>query len=183
MLAIVFGSIFLYPSPSTSAIDETIGDLDRFRLSENEFYQEFNIEPLTEPWEWNSDDFIDYDLENVDYYDFMLYDNFEGENNTIKFTTEEEDTFLDLSVITPGIYTIENTSDLGYIYIGFGDYEDYLTVFDNQPIYNIPVIADIVIEVKNLDYAERNNVEFTFTKQDDYIYHDQDHMQGMFYNR
>ncbi len=182
MISILIGSMILYPPVEgeidlDQSFDQIIADIS---LSETEFYEKYEIEPLTEPWQWNPDDFIDYDLEDADYYDFMLYDNFSGEDDTLTFKTKEEEQIVDLSTIIPGIYTIENTSEHGYIDIGFGDHDDYLAVYNNQPIYNIPIMEDTVIKIKNLDYGESNKVEFKFTKQDDYINHDQEHIQGMF---
>lgn len=139
-LALLIGGAILYPpitrdseyDPNQS-FEKRVDDM---YLSEEEFYDKFNIEPLADKWQWNPDDFIDYQLEDVDTYDFMVYDNFSGEDTVLNFTTQEEELVLDLSAITPRIYTVENTSDLGYIHIGFGDY-DYLTVYNEQPIYNI----------------------------------------------
>ncbi|WOO89806.1 hypothetical protein R2F61_03605 [Mollicutes bacterium LVI A0078] len=183
-LALLIGGAILYPpitSNSEYDLDQSFEDIvDDTHLSEEDFYDKFNIEPLTDTWQWNPDDFIDYQSEDVDTYDFMVYDSFSGEDTVLNFTTQEEEIVLDLSTITPGIYTVENTSDLGYIYIGFGDYDGYLTVYNEEPIYNVPITEDTIIELKSLDYGETNSIKFTFTKQDDYVNHDQDHLQGIF---
>lgn len=183
-LALLIGGAILYPPITGNSeydLDQNFEDVvDDAHLSEEEFYDKFELEPLTEEWQWNPDDFIDYQLDDVDTYDFMLYDNFEGEDTVLNFSTQEEELILDLSAVTPGVYTVENTSDKGYIYIGFGDRGNYFTVSNQDPIYNVPINEDTIIELKNLDYGESNNIKFTFTKQDDYISHDQDHMQGIF---
>lgn len=55
-----------------------------------------------------------------------------------------------------------------------------LTVYDNKPIYNVPIYDDTIITGKNPKSSETTDLDFAFTSQSDYVTHSEIHKQRIF---
>lgn len=122
---------------------------------------------------------IDTSIGNSEMFDFMTLDSFDGQSKQVAVDVafDDEETLVDTSDLETGIYTVTNTDDMGYLSIYFRAADIELTVFDDEPIYNIPVTDGVEIY---LNGADSGPVNIDFEAQSDYVEHSSTSYQGLY---
>lgn len=178
--------ILILSLPTILTLVFTVTDLISYNDSDfdemiDDYYEEQGKEmkELEDPnFVWDSS-LIDDSIENSEMFDFMTFDSFAGKSDTVAadIMYDDEETLVDTTNLQDGIYTVTNTENMGYLTINFRSADIELTVFDEEPIYNIPVTDGVDIYLAG---ADKGTANIDFEAQTDYVKHSSESYQGLF---